>query len=70
MTEHCKFVRRNHAGYEYGHIIIHNRGAKHEKREPVVVGHAPSYEAALQANTMAMAGLPKIRPHVEKSWVV
>lgn len=64
----CKFVRKNCVGYEYGHIMIHNAGAKNERREYVVEGKALSYEAALELNTMAYEGMPKIRAHVAPTY--
>ena len=64
----CKFVRKNCVGYEYGHITIHNVGEKNERREYVVEGKAPSYEKALELNTMAKEGMAKVRAHVAPTY--
>ena len=62
--DECKFVRKAENGYEYGHIKIHNRGEKNEKREWIVINEAPDYESALAKSGMAEKSQPKIRPHV------
>jgi hypothetical protein len=53
----CSFVRRVGSGYEYGTMRVTDSGTKKEARTYHPAGQAPSYEEALAANNMALAGL-------------
>lgn len=56
----CTYTRKVSTGYEFGHMVIHDSGEKKEKREYVALGTRPTMEAALEANSMALKGAPRI----------
>lgn len=56
----CTYVRRVDGMWEFGHISITDVATKKEKRTYVPAGTKASYEEALNANFMALTGLPRM----------
>lgn len=54
------YARKAGDVYEFGHIVITNTGTEHEKREHVPEGTCPTLDQALQMNSMALKGSPRI----------
>lgn len=64
----CTYTRNTPEGWEYGFIRIEDSGSKNETRHYVRTGLEATYEEAVRANGMALAGQPKVKPHIEPTY--